>query len=51
MKVVEMIQNVVRYISEGASRLFSPSDDEYPKTGVQPFEGDAYSKWVDTNKQ
>jgi hypothetical protein len=33
-------QQVIRYISGGAIRLFSPSDDNYPATGVQPYEGD-----------
>ena len=28
------------WVLEAAKRLFSPSDDDYPKTGVQPFEGD-----------
>ncbi|MGF1516634.1 MAG: hypothetical protein ACFCVB_02350 [Nodosilinea sp.] len=27
-------------IATAAGRLFSPSDDDYPKTGVQPFSGD-----------
>jgi hypothetical protein len=51
MKIVEMVFSIVGYISEGVSRLFSPSDDAYPKTGVQPFEGDAYSEWVDAPRR
>lgn len=31
---------VVTYISSAASRIFSPRDDNYPETGVQPFDGD-----------
>ena len=27
------------YVSEAAVRIFSPSDDNYPNSGVQPFEG------------
>ncbi|WP_035985271.1 hypothetical protein [Leptolyngbya sp. KIOST-1] len=27
-------------IAAAAGRLFSPSHDDYPKTGVQPFSGD-----------
>lgn len=27
-------------IAIAAGRIFSPSDDDYPKTGTQPFEGD-----------
>lgn len=29
----------MRYVSEAAIRIFSPSDDNYPNSGVQPFEG------------
>jgi len=34
------IQQTSNWIFEAAKRIFSPSDDNYPKTGVQPFEGD-----------
>ncbi|NET31587.1 MAG: isochorismate synthase [Cyanothece sp. SIO1E1] len=37
---IETIRQVVRYIAKPAIRIFSPTDDEYPDTGVQPFEGD-----------
>ena len=40
MKIFTWIQNLVQYIWDGASRLFKPTDDDYPKTGVQPFSGD-----------
>ncbi len=33
-------QQVIRYILGAASRIFSPTDDQYPATGVQPFEGE-----------
>lgn len=33
-------QRVIKYISSGAIRVFSPSDDNYPSIGVQPFEGE-----------
>ncbi|MBP0000679.1 MAG: isochorismate synthase [Cyanobacteria bacterium SID2] len=28
-----------QYVSEAFLRIFGPTDDSYPKTGVQPFEG------------
>lgn len=37
-------QQVMRYVSGAAIRIFSPSDDDYPKTGVQPYEGDSADK-------
>jgi hypothetical protein len=36
----ELIQKIVNYISGGTTRIFTPTDDNYPETGVQPFEGD-----------
>ena len=40
MKIFKWIQNTVQYLWDGASRLFQPTEDNYPKTGVQPFEGE-----------
>ncbi|MBF2051601.1 hypothetical protein HJG54_28935 [Leptolyngbya sp. NK1-12] len=37
-------QQVIRYISSAVARVFSPNDDDYPKTGVQPFKGDPSDK-------
>ncbi|MGD1903130.1 MAG: isochorismate synthase [Geitlerinemataceae cyanobacterium] len=39
MKFIEQTRKALRFFSEGAIRLFSPSDDSYPDVGVQPFEG------------
>jgi hypothetical protein len=41
--------NVISYLYEGALTVFSPSHDEYPTTGVQPFTGEPYSEWVSTS--
>ncbi|MDV3348442.1 hypothetical protein SPB21_32845 [Leptothoe sp. ISB3NOV94-8A] len=38
--VGQSIQQSTVWIFDAAKRLFSPSDDNYPETGVQPFEGD-----------
>ncbi len=51
MNVLNAIRDAIQYLSEGASRLFSPSKDEYPATGVQPFEGEPYSEWVDSSSK
>lgn len=34
------IQRLARHLVKGSERLFKPTDDDYPKTGVQPFEGE-----------
>jgi len=39
MKVVEQTRKALRFFSEAAIRLFSPTDDSYPDVGVQPFDG------------
>ncbi len=46
MSILRSIKNALFYISEGAFRLFSRDQDQYPKTGVQPFSGESYSEWA-----
>ncbi|MCM0593578.1 MAG: hypothetical protein HEQ35_02010 [Gloeotrichia echinulata IR180] len=38
--ILEVPQKVINYLSGAVSRIFGPRDDDYPATGVQPFEGD-----------
>ena len=40
MKLFTWMQNTVQYLFDGVSRLFKATDDDYPNTGVQPFNGD-----------
>ncbi len=42
--IVEAPQKVFRYIYDAFVRIFSPRDDDYPETGVQPFEGEFAGK-------
>ncbi|MFQ4141593.1 hypothetical protein [Chlorogloeopsis sp. ULAP02] len=42
--ILELPQKVIRYVSSAAVRIFSPPDDNYPETGVQPFEGEPAKK-------
>jgi hypothetical protein len=46
-KIFSKLVDAVQYLSEGVIRLFSPRTDKYPEVGVQPFEGDVYSKTVE----
>lgn len=39
--IVETSRRIGRYVSDAVLRVFSPSDDNYPKTGVQPYSGDS----------
>lgn len=34
--------SLVQYLAEGFARIFSPIDDQYPETGVQPFDSEPY---------
>jgi hypothetical protein len=40
MSLPKVIDDVISYISGAMSRIFGPTDDSYPETGVQPYEGD-----------
>ncbi len=40
IRAIIIPQQVMRYIFSAAFRIFSPIDDHYPVTGVQPFKGD-----------
>lgn len=37
--ILYVSQRVIQDILGAGSRIFSPTDDQYPATGVQPFEG------------
>lgn len=40
MKALQSVGRAFQYVWDGAFRIFSPTRDEYPATGVQPYEGD-----------
>ncbi len=42
MGIYKWFDNITQYISEAFFRIFSPSDDAYPATGVQPFTGEPF---------
>ncbi len=44
MAFFQRLNSVFLYLAEGAYRIFSPHDDAYPVTGVQPYTGVPYSK-------
>lgn len=39
MNVLRMLKQVVEYVMSGIVRIFKPAEDNYPTSGVQPFEG------------
>ena len=44
MKIFQWLQNIFQYLGNGVSRLFQPTNDDYPEIGVQPFEGEPYDE-------
>ena len=40
MKLRNFFDDLIQYFSGAVTRIFTPRDDAYPATGVQPFEGD-----------
>jgi len=40
MSIPKVVDDVIQYFSGAVARIFSVSDDHYPNTGVQPFDGD-----------
>jgi hypothetical protein len=44
LSFLEAIQSLVQYILAPVIRIFRATDDQYPETGVQPFEGEPFDK-------
>ncbi len=44
MSIPKIIDDVIQYVSGAVVRIFAPSDDQYPNTGVQPFDGEPSKK-------
>ncbi len=44
MTLFQRFNSVFTYLAEAAYRIFSPHDDAYPATGLQPYAGTPYSK-------
>jgi len=49
MFISKMLSNITQYISEAVMRIFAPSDDAYPLSGVQPFSGEIYKRTTADN--
>ncbi|MDX2255454.1 MAG: hypothetical protein NW214_08060 [Pseudanabaenaceae cyanobacterium bins.39] len=42
--LAQKFTNLVEYLSDAIARIFSPSKDDFPATGEQPFRGDPASE-------
>lgn len=48
MKLMQMLNQAFRYLSEAAMLIFAPTEHHYPATGIVPFMGDDYKRsWAD----
>lgn len=43
MKIIKMIEDMTKYLTEAFTRIFSPSEESLPEIGVQPFECALYN--------
>lgn len=43
MPFTQRIREAFQKFLESGMKVFTPAKDDYPETGVQPFEGDAYN--------
>jgi hypothetical protein len=44
MRIFQELQQSIQEIWKSILRIFSPKDDNYPETGVQPFEGESFEE-------
>jgi hypothetical protein len=42
MRLYQLLDEAIQYLSEAIVRIFSPSDDAYPMVGTQPYSGDPF---------
>jgi hypothetical protein len=40
MRIATILERFIGYFADAAAKIFGPDRNEYPKIGVQPFEGD-----------
>ncbi|MBD2188423.1 hypothetical protein [Pseudanabaena mucicola] len=41
--LVKKLTSMVEYLSDAIAKIFSPSKDDFPATGTQPYNGDPAS--------
>ncbi|HEY9618560.1 MAG TPA: isochorismate synthase [Microcoleaceae cyanobacterium] len=44
MSVVQRIGEFLRSLVESGARIFTPAKDDYPESGVQPFQGEPFDE-------
>ncbi|HIK31563.1 MAG TPA: isochorismate synthase [Oscillatoriales cyanobacterium M59_W2019_021] len=44
MESRQNLAGMLQYLWDGVKRIFTARDDNYPETGVQPFEGEPFDE-------
>ena len=44
MKIATMLDRLIGYFADGITRIFGLDRNQYPATGIQPFEGEIDKK-------
>ncbi len=47
MNMFAKMNELLQYLFEAMGEIFSPREAAVPPIGVQPFDGDSFSQWVD----
>lgn len=42
--IVALPKQIIQYLAGAISDIFAPSKDDYPETGVQPYDGNSGKK-------
>lgn len=42
MNIIKMLANMMEYLTEGFTFIFTPKEENVPEIGVQPFECNPY---------
>ena len=44
MKIATMLDQLIGYFADAVTRIFGLDQNQYPATGIQPFEGEINQK-------
>ncbi|MDJ1180228.1 hypothetical protein PJF56_15295 [Roseofilum sp. BLCC_M91] len=47
MNIFSSLNDLMMYMSDAIGEIFSPNHDQYPSVGVQPFNGESLSEWME----
>jgi hypothetical protein len=50
MHMPKVFDDLLRFVSGAVSRIFGPTDDNYPIAGTQPYNGEPYDEKADHDR-